>query len=82
MSPSSKKPEIMHSSFFLVVQQTCKAKLFFLGYKDTETFKFQELWDLFYLFFSIYIMNMFVVLYLFFLWLFILIARADSKLLL
>jgi len=30
-------------SFLLVFQQTCKAKHFFLGCKDTETFRFQEL---------------------------------------
>jgi len=35
-------------------------KPLFLGCKDTETFEFQELWDLFYLFFSVYMMNEYV----------------------
>ena len=65
-SPFSYILEIIFSSFlFLSFSIDMQSKVIFLSWKGTKTFRFKKLWDLFYIFFSIYMMSMNVFLYLF-----------------
>jgi len=75
-------PEIMFSYIlFISFSIDMQGKVIFLDWKDTKTFEFQKNCEIYSIFSFQFIWWVWMFFYAYFLWLFSLIIRADSKLL-